>query len=342
MSTWPGYPDNRLIVGGIDLTDKFKIALLDGYELNPPEPKYHFVDIPGGDGFLDLTTALTGDVVYSQREQKFTFALLYPDQRLEEIKTKLNNLLHGRYFEYQITMDPEYIYKGRLKVSSYQHSAYTDGIVAFIQIEAVADPYKYKPQQTYEVTAPGGRWFHFMSGRKPVRPIIEVEFPTQVIWNRQVLELTRGTYRLNDVLFTEGVNSIYVNTFKIYDTYWSELDAGGKYEMTWDEAGAYSWDEIQRIGISDFPIQGGDYDAGKRPDNGSTGGFNVNKTWADLSQARTTWSNLKSAGIRWRDLRFIDPSIDNNAGNSEESSGSSTYYEGIEFKAYFQYEWGDL
>ena len=74
MGTYPDLPDNRLIVNGVDLSVTYQMVLLDGYTLEPPKPKTYTVDIPGGNGVIDLTEALTGDVSYSNRTQKFTFA----------------------------------------------------------------------------------------------------------------------------------------------------------------------------------------------------------------------------------------------------------------------------
>ena len=126
--SYPDYPNNRLIVDGVDLTEKYQMILLDGYTLEPPEPKTYTVDIPGGDGVIDLTETLNGDTVYNNRKQKFTFYVI-GTSTFERVKTEVSNFLHGKAFDYKITMDPDYIYHGRFKVSSYNHAAYSIGIV---------------------------------------------------------------------------------------------------------------------------------------------------------------------------------------------------------------------
>ena len=75
MASYPGLPDNRLIVNGIDLSMKYGLILIDGYELDPPSPKTTTVDIPGANGSIDLTEALNGDVVYDNRTKKFVFKI---------------------------------------------------------------------------------------------------------------------------------------------------------------------------------------------------------------------------------------------------------------------------
>ncbi len=70
MSTYPDLPNNRLIVNGVDLSVTYQMVLLDGYTLEPPEPKTYTVDIPGGNGIIDLTEALTNDVVYNNPQTR--------------------------------------------------------------------------------------------------------------------------------------------------------------------------------------------------------------------------------------------------------------------------------
>ncbi len=84
-------------------------------------------------GIIDLTEALTGDVVYNNRHQEFEFALINVEN-FEKVKTDLSNFLHGKAFDYSMTMDPGYTYHGRFTVSSYSHSAYSSGILGNIKI----------------------------------------------------------------------------------------------------------------------------------------------------------------------------------------------------------------
>ena len=55
--SYPNYPENRLIVGGVDLSVRYQLILLDGYTLYTPKSKTYTVDIPDGDGSIDLTQA---------------------------------------------------------------------------------------------------------------------------------------------------------------------------------------------------------------------------------------------------------------------------------------------
>ena len=277
--SYPDYPNNRLIVDGVDLSVRFQMILLDGYTLSPPEPKTYTVDIPGGDGVIDLTSALTGDVAYSNRSQSFTFMVVDPDS-FERVKTDVSNFLHGKSFDYQMTMDPGYTYHGRFSVTEYSHAVYAyPGLVGVFAVEVDADPYKLKGRMTYQLNATGGKMFRLESGRKPVHPVIECAQPCRVRWKDVVTVVPVGTYRLNDVLFTQGFNEIYINSRELFNTSWADLGSDGKYAMTWDSAASYRWDDIQRMdgNIIDVPRQ-----------------------WSEISELR--WEEL--ADKAWADIDF--------------------------------------
>lgn len=282
--SYPDYPNNRLIVDGVDLTVRFQMILLDGYTLSPPELKTYTVDIPGGDGVIDLTQSLTGDVVYKNRQQTFTFMVVNPDS-FERVKTDVSNFLHGKSFDYQITMDPGYTYHGRFTVTEYDHTLYSyPGLVGIFSIKIDADPYKLKGHMTYKLNATGGKMFRLESGRKPVHPVVECTQPCKVRWKNVIVQVPAGTYRLNDVLFTQGYNEIYINSWTFYNITWGELGEGATHQMTWDEAAAYRWDDLQRL-------EGDSMDVPQR--------------WSDLAEYR--WSDL--ADKTWLDVDFRNESV---------------------------------
>ena len=275
--SYPDYPNNRLIVDGVDLTIRFQMALLDGYTLSPPEPKTYTVDIPGGDGVIDLTQSLTGDVAYKNRQQEFSFMVVNPDS-FERVKTDVSNFLHGKEFDYQITMDPGYTYHGRFSVTDYSHGMYSyPGLVGTFNVSIDADPYKSKGLQTYKLNATGGKMFRLESGRKPVHPVIECTQPCRIRWKDVVTVVPVGTYRLNDVVFTQGFNEIYINSRELFNTSWVDLGSDGTYAMTWDSASSYRWDDIQRMdgNIMDVPRQWSEI-SGLRWEE------LAEKTWADI------------------------------------------------------------
>lgn len=220
---YPGLPNNRLIVEGVDLTEKYGLVLVDGYVLEPPEPKSYTVDIPGGNGQIDLTETVYGDVAYNNRNQSFTFHVIKPNT-FEKVKTQVSNFLHGRKAEYKLTMDPGYTYTGRFSVTGYNHQMYELGIDGVIEISVSADPYKYKKPGILELNAIGGIYVRVETGRKGVNPRIEVSNPCKVIFEDKEYYLNAGSWTINDIAFSGRKNNdIYFNIFEMRNLIYRDL-----------------------------------------------------------------------------------------------------------------------
>lgn len=273
------YPVNRLIVDGVDLSLRYGLILTDGYTLEPPESKTYQVDIPGGDGVIDLTESLLGDTAYKNRKMEFEFyAVGLEDAKdYERLMTEVKNFLHGKSFDFQITMDPDYTYHGRFTVSGPKHSRYTVGIVGYLKITANADPYKYKSDTIYKLDAVGGRVAYFESGRKRVCPVIETDGLLKVIFNNTLYTLPQGTWSINDILFNSGVNEMYFNSYDIKNLTWGEIKAS---ELTWSD--------MKKKRLFEWYKSNGN-------------GTQVIETWAD--EAEKTWGDLASK--TWGELTYM-------------------------------------
>lgn len=270
------YPNNRLIVNGVDLTQKFQMILADGYTLTPPSIKTYTVDIPGGHGKLDLTEALFGDVAYNNRKQEFIFYLINVKD-FEKAKTDISTMLHGKYFEYKMTMDPEYTYKGRFTIDSYLHTAFASGNLGEIKISIDADPFKYKKDRVFVISAIGGETYSFESGRKRVLPSIETDGLLKVIYNGKLFTLPKGTWKLNELVFNSGQNEVYFNSFDVRNLTWGQLK-----DTT-------NWGQFKEKKLYEWYKSNGD-------------GTYVFTTWDSLDP-RHSWEYYK--GKAWKDIVYM-------------------------------------
>ena len=289
--SYPDYPENRLIVNGVDLTLKYGLILIDGYKLDPPEVKKYEVDIPGGDGVIDLTESLLGDSAYKNREIELEFYII-DIGRFEDIMTEINRELHGKSFDFKLTMDPEYTYHGRFKISDQKQNRYMNGLVGSFKMTIDGNPYKYKNDAIYCVNAVGGKTVQFESGRKKVRPTIETDGFLKVIYNNKLYTLPQGTWTLNDVIFKEGVNEVYFNSYDVKNLTWgqlkeSEVTFGGfkdKRLYEWYKSngdGHYvisTWDTLSEQNWQDL----------------------YNKTWRDLIYMADITENIKDVYVKYK------------------------------------------
>lgn len=274
--SYPNLPNNRLIVGGVDLSTRFNMILSDGYTLNPPEPKTYVVDIPGGNGKLDLTDSLLGDTAYDNRKQEFEFYIFDVDN-FEKAKTEISNYLHGRSFDYEMTMDPGYIYTGRFTISSYKHEVYGIGIVGIIKVSVDAKPFKRLPDKVFKVNAVGGQFVYLDSGRMRVRPIIESDGYLKIGYKGKMYTLTQGTWRINDILFEQGINEIYFNSYNVYNLTWGGLKTNN-----------VTWKDFKEKRLFEWYKSNGD-------------GTLAMKTWEEMS--KYTWNDCTDS--KWSDYMYM-------------------------------------
>lgn len=121
--------------------DDFGLILQD-YEIESPEVKTNYVEIPYRSGKLDFTqNSYFGDrIFYNDRDLKADFVLLGSKNRWQEVYTQLMTKIHGKRFLIEEPPDSEFLYQGRLSVGSLQREVAT----AKVEITGVLDPFKIK------------------------------------------------------------------------------------------------------------------------------------------------------------------------------------------------------
>lgn len=105
---------------------------------NPPSVKENTVDIPGGDGVLDLTASLAGRPTYNNRTGSWTFYVQNGFKDWTVLYSEIMVYLHGQTFTAVLEDDPGYYYEGRFSVNSWK----SDKDYSQIVIDYNVGPYK--------------------------------------------------------------------------------------------------------------------------------------------------------------------------------------------------------
>lgn len=119
---------------------------------NPPAPKTKFVDIPGADWHLDMSTVLTGDIAYEARTGSFEF--IVDNGQLSEYQasgwfllySEIMDYLHGQMVKATLEDDPGYYYEGRFSVNEWR----SDPKNSVITIDYTVNPYKLEKYSSLE------------------------------------------------------------------------------------------------------------------------------------------------------------------------------------------------
>lgn len=105
---------------------------------NPPQVKTNYVDIPGGDGILDLTTSFSGRPLYKNRTGSWEFYVENDFRDWAVLFSEIMNYLQGQKFQAVLEDDPLYYYEGRFSVNVWK----SDPGRSLITLDYDVSPYK--------------------------------------------------------------------------------------------------------------------------------------------------------------------------------------------------------
>lgn len=143
------YKDHNIVKHRHSFYDWFLIPE-ERYSVEPPETKESFVDIPGANGALDISEALTMYPVYKTIDGSMSFLVSNDKTRksltdLEyeifwnEMYADIKSFLHGKQRYFLLEDNPEWYYFGRFSVGKYDAS---DKVHSKIVISYKLEPYR--------------------------------------------------------------------------------------------------------------------------------------------------------------------------------------------------------
>ena len=198
--------------------------ILSKVEIPPAKPKTTYVDIPGGNGSVDLTEA-HGEVKYYDRECKFTFTMNPSDDLSESAfeakKTEVSNVLNGTKCKITLDKDDEFYYLGRCEVSEYLSNKRLRQIVVLAKVQ----PYKFKQnvtELTFELSEEQ-KTVNIVNARKTVCPFIECSNDdAMILFGSASFALSAGTHKVLDIQFKQGNNQLVLSGVGTVTFRWQE------------------------------------------------------------------------------------------------------------------------
>jgi len=113
---------------------------------NPPAQKVKTLDIPGGDGLIDLSQSLTGYPVYQNRTGSIEFLVMNGFKTWQLAYSDIMDYLHGQRMRAVLEDDPEYFYEGRFAINEWKSEKDWSRIV----VDYDVGPYKWSVQSSIE------------------------------------------------------------------------------------------------------------------------------------------------------------------------------------------------
>ena len=183
--------------------------ILSEKKIGAASPKTAEVEIPGGDGVLDLTEYF-GEVNYKNRDLSFVFSTIVPQNEFINLFSEIQNLLHGKKMRIILDDDPYFYYLGRVSVSEFG----AERSVGKITITCSCDPFKYKLFKTIVTeTVNGEKEIVLNNLRKRINPVITTSVPMQIKRDNTTYALSAGTWTLPEFHLTAGKNLITVTGY---------------------------------------------------------------------------------------------------------------------------------
>ena len=187
--------------------DEWNIVLTKP-EIPLPEPKTSTVDIKGANGLLDLSEALTGDILYNNRTIKLNFEMM-DDTDFYDLISDISNYLHGRVVTVRLTKDEDYYYIGRASSNNWE-CVKRKGIIV---ITVNCEPFKYAVQETIRTVnvIHETKTITLPNSRKRVCPNIEATGTVKLILGDAEYDLVEGQQQLINFMLVEGDNIVKIS-----------------------------------------------------------------------------------------------------------------------------------
>ena len=203
----------------------WKAAITNADIISVPEANTVILEVPGRNGNLDLSEALTGDVTYRNREIKLELASSVNLQTWYEKCLHIFNTYHGKTVTVTFDDDPDHYYTGRASVSDPQRVRNGGSFVFTVN----AEPFRYDVNETMVfLTASSGATSVTgtitNSGRMPVCPTITTTKACQMVTGGITYSLLQGTQTIPAFILPQGDTTVQI-----------QINGGGTVSFTFRE-----------------------------------------------------------------------------------------------------------
>ena len=181
------------------------------------------INVPGADGYIDLTEVLNGEPKYDNRNILLNFTKIGKSSISLSVYRLISNKFHGRICKIVFSDIPGYYYEGRVSVTKFDE----DGVIGELQMECDAKPYAFEILDSMDdfiwddfnfdtdvirgykdIQIDGEKTIEVYGSRKTVCPDIIVSEAMDVVFGGTTYHLQEGTNKVVNIIIVEGVNEM--------------------------------------------------------------------------------------------------------------------------------------
>lgn len=183
--------------------------LLASKTISAPSVRTNMIVVPGRDGAIDATDALTGEPTYDTRIISISLFGIKSISGKEwpVAVSDFCNAFHGKKVKVYFPEDSAHYYSGRLSVGEIK----LDGGRQLLPVEIICDPWKYKNEKTTVSRSDLGTAYKQLSlpnESRPVIPTITVSQDTTLLWGSSTINISAGDHILPAIRLAAGSNTM--------------------------------------------------------------------------------------------------------------------------------------
>lgn len=195
------------LIGGFHTWRDWRAIIQNSDIVGSPEPNTNYLEVPGGNGHIDLTETLTGDVTYSTRQLKFNLALKTSPAAWPDAISRIFNKLHGKAVQVILDEEPTHYFYGRVNIDGVSRSQISGQLTIMVE----CDPYRYELEETVETfSVDGTKEVSIENDRMWATPDIWASRDCTIALAGRMYSIAQGSQKRMDIVLKDGVNQLTV------------------------------------------------------------------------------------------------------------------------------------
>lgn len=193
-----------VIIGTTNTLTSYGLCLCADLKIGEPKLKENYVDIPGGDGALNMSYSPQGYPVFNNREITFTLFKAMSEADRATMLATIRNQWHGMEVNVEFPNDSSYYWHGVLEIG--ETSGFNAGL---IPCRLTAYPYKLKKTET-TVSKTGAGTITLSNTRMPVVPTVTSTGSATLAWDGYSVSISSGTTTIPQLVLGAGDTTITI------------------------------------------------------------------------------------------------------------------------------------
>lgn len=190
-------------INGVNTLTEYGLFLCADLVIGEPRLKENYIDIPGGNGSLNLSYSPQGYAVYEDRAISFTLFKPMDEEERNRLATMLRNAWHGQEVNLILPNDLTHYWVGVIQFGEI--SGYNSGE---IRVTMRAAPFKLANSLT---SVSGTGEVTLSNERMPAVPTVTATEAVTLAWNGYSVAISPGTQRIPQLVLQSGDTVVTVN-----------------------------------------------------------------------------------------------------------------------------------